>query len=208
MTVRNFKGFPSLQEVECWGRKVEPEAKLLSLRMYTILDKSVLAYVNILTLECLTFSEFSSCVLNSTDTHQSRLRVLVSDLKAGESRDYGCEVSTLKSLEGTKTTLWTISVTRERKWSLFARSQVGAYLYQLFWERPCVRMYLGCVWILVNLLDLLFNLAPPPPPSLSLFLCLSVSLCVSVSACLPACLPACLSVCLSVSLSLSRPQQC
>ena len=165
MAVRNFKGFPSLQEVECWGRKVEPEAKLLSLRMYTTSDGSVLAYVNILTLECLTFSEFSSCVLNSTDSHQSRLRVLVSDLEAGQSRDYGCEVSTLKSLEGAKTTLWTISVTRERKWSIFVHSLVVLSLPVVLGESS---VYVQNVVVLGSRQLPRFVVYPPPPPPIRL----------------------------------------
>ena len=112
MTSRDFKGIPSLQEVECLGGSLKPELKLLSLKIYTVTDSAVLASLNVLTRACLTYADFSSCYVNTSDTHKSRLRVLVPDLREGESREYGCKVNALTSEGDTKVSTWSIFVTR------------------------------------------------------------------------------------------------
>ena len=86
MTSRDFKGIPSLQEVECKGENLKPDVKLLSLKMYRVSDNTVLASRNVFKNSCLTEDDFSSCFVDTRDTHQSKLRVLVDDLEAGESR--------------------------------------------------------------------------------------------------------------------------
>ena len=120
MAVRNFKGFQSLQEVECWAGHLETEMKLLSLKMYTISDNSVLAYLNTLTNECVTYGEYASCFIDTISTRQSRLRVLVADLEEGESRGYGCKASVFRSGEEARTSSWSIFVQRkgEYTWSI------------------------------------------------------------------------------------------
>ena len=113
---RDFKGFPSLKEVECWGGSLEPEVKLLSLQLYSLPERTVLASLNVLTKNCVTFGEYSSCVINSDDTHKSRLRILVYDLVEGEGKEFGCTANSLKSLGNTKTLNWSIRVTRKSEW--------------------------------------------------------------------------------------------
>ena len=112
MKVQTFRGFPSLQEVECWAGHLEAEVKLLSLKLYNVADDTLLAYLNTLTNECMTFLEYSSCDIDTSDTRQSRLRVLVADLKEGESRTYGCKTSSFRSTEEAKTSTWSIVVRR------------------------------------------------------------------------------------------------
>ncbi|KAK7488928.1 hypothetical protein BaRGS_00019885, partial [Batillaria attramentaria] len=90
ISVRDYRGIPSIQEVECWGGTLEAEVILFSLKMFTIPDKSVLAVARPTTNDCMTFSEFSSCAIDASDTRKSRLRVLAADLEEGESRTYGC----------------------------------------------------------------------------------------------------------------------
>ena len=115
MVSRNFKGISSLQEVECLGASLNPDVKLLSLRMFSVPDNFVLASLNVFTNSCVTFGDYSSCAIDSSDTHRSRLRVLVFDLDAGESRQYGCKASTISSLGEPKTVTWSIMVTHESK---------------------------------------------------------------------------------------------
>ena len=112
MTSRDFKGLPSLQEVECLGSSLRPEVNLLSLKIYAVRNNKVLASLNVLKNTCLTFSALSSCYVNTSDTHRSRLRVLVPDLDEGESREFGCRVSALDSGGDPKVSTWSISVSR------------------------------------------------------------------------------------------------
>ena len=108
MVTRNFKGFSSIQEVECLGRGLKPEVKLLSLRLFRSSDRFVLASLNVFANNCLTYTDYSSCVVNTTDTHKSRARVLVYDLEEGQSREYRCTATVVES-EG---------VARELNWSV------------------------------------------------------------------------------------------
>ena len=113
MTVRNFKGFHSLREVECSARNVKMELKVFSLKMFSIPDNVVLATANPVTSECVTFANYSSCSVDRTDTRSSKLRVLVSDLRQGEVRRYGCRVNSFDSFGDTVTSTWSVSVERE-----------------------------------------------------------------------------------------------
>lgn len=115
MTVRTFRGIPDLQEVECSGGHLDSDVNILFLKLMEESNSSILAYANPMKKECLTFGEFSSCFLDTTDTRKSRLRVLVSDLAVGQTRMYGCVVSSWKSLGVTETLKWSIAVTGQRK---------------------------------------------------------------------------------------------
>ena len=119
MSVRTFKGISSLQEVECWGGHLDPDVKLLSLKMYTVPQQKVLAYLFLVSSECMTYSEYSSCFIDESDPKRSRLRVLVSDLAEGEKRIYGCEADRVKYLERTKTSVWSILLERNSEYSYF-----------------------------------------------------------------------------------------
>ena len=112
MAVRNFKGFPSLQEVECRAGHLEGGVKVLSLKLYAVGDDSVLAYLNTYSNECITHGEYSSCFIDVTDSRHSRLKVLLADLEEGESRGYGCKASIFRSGEEARTSTWSIIVTR------------------------------------------------------------------------------------------------
>lgn len=112
MTARDFKGIPSIQEVECWGEGLKPEVKLLSLKLYRVSDNYELGSLNILTKNCLTHSEYSSCYVNSSDTHKSRLRVLVPDLKEEENREYECKALALGPSGDGEEVVWSIMVMR------------------------------------------------------------------------------------------------
>ena len=112
MTARDFKGIPSIQEVECWGHGLKPEVKLMSLKLFRRTDNTVLASLNVFTNTCLTYSDFSSCFVSNSDTHKSRLKVLVYDLEEGESRRYGCKLTVLDSEGDASDMKWSIVVTR------------------------------------------------------------------------------------------------
>ena len=115
MVTRDFKGFPSIQEVECWGNGLNPEVKLLSLRLYRTSDNFVLASLNVFADSCLTYTDYSSCSVNTRDTHQSRVRVLVSDLEEGDSRRYGCKANVVGSDGEPSKVVWSTVVRRRSK---------------------------------------------------------------------------------------------
>ena len=153
MVSRVFKGIPSLQEVECSGRSLEPEMKLLSLQIHRLSDSKALASLNIYLNACVTLGDFSSCLIDSVDTHNSRLMVLVDDLSEGERRGYGCTVVTVKSFGTPRTSNWTLYIKRNSK----------CFCY--------------CLFIVVNcfqLTELLMRTPLPVPLSSRVFVCMCV----------------------------------
>ena len=135
MTSRIFKDIPSLQEVECSGGSLKPEVTLLSLQMHRLSDSKTLASLNVFLNTCVTLSSYSSCVIDSGDTHKSRLRVLVDDLAEGESRGYGCTVNTVKSVGNPVTLNWTIHIRRNSK---CGRSNIDVFVTVCPAKIPCV----------------------------------------------------------------------
>ena len=117
MAFRDFQGFPSIQEVECTGDSLRPEVKLISLMMYTVPENKVIASLNVMANNCLTHHEYASCVVNTVDTHRSRLSVLEHGLEAGERKVFGCEVNTVNARGKTNTTTWSLLVTRRREYT-------------------------------------------------------------------------------------------
>lgn len=108
--MRNYRGIPSLQELECSGGNLKAEVKLLSLRLFKSTNRSIMAHVNPFTNECITFEEFSSCAIDTTDTRRTKLRMLVSDLQEEESRVYGCTANVFETLGDTQTLQWFITI--------------------------------------------------------------------------------------------------
>ena len=115
MSTKEFKGISSIQEVECWGAGLKPEMKLMSLKLFKTQDSSVLASLNVFSSTCLTYADFSSCFVDSLDTHKSRLRVLVYDLEEGESREYGCTALALRTTGDASEFTWSVLVTHKSK---------------------------------------------------------------------------------------------
>lgn len=118
MTVRDFLGFPSLQEVECSGRNLKAEVNLLSLTLFKKTDGSVLATLNTFIKNCKTFSEYSSCGLNTGDTKQSLVKTLIADLDQGGRVLLGCNATSFLENGHPRVHTWSIAVYRQRKWSL------------------------------------------------------------------------------------------
>lgn len=115
LSFRDFRGIYSIQEVECWGGFLPAEVSVFSLRLFKGDDNKELAYVNPYTGECVTFHEFSSCRVDSSNTRNSRVRTLVADLEDGHSTVLGCNVTYFKSRENTQTVTWKVQVTVKRK---------------------------------------------------------------------------------------------
>ena len=128
MTSRDFRGISSIQEVECWGGNINSDVKLMSLQMYKLPESTVLASLNVYTNNCMTFGDYSSCVIHPSDKHRSRIRILVHDLEEGESREYGCSANTLNSLGNSVIRNWKLRIIRVSKWEVLRHSNI--YLHQ------------------------------------------------------------------------------
>ena len=110
MTSQLFKGIPSLQEVRCSGASLEPEVKLLSLQMRRLSDNRALASLNVISNNCVTLRDYSSCFIDKYDSRRSELRILVFDLVEGERRVYACDIHTIDSFGIPKSSQWKITV--------------------------------------------------------------------------------------------------
>jgi hypothetical protein len=97
MTSRNFRGFHSIQEVECSGVTLDPTVKLISLKLVKLPESDVLGSLNVIGNTCLTYGDYSSCIVYPDESHRSKLRVLVHDLSEGESREFGCTANTVNT---------------------------------------------------------------------------------------------------------------
>lgn len=116
MLARDFRGIPSIQEVECWGGNLGSDVKLISLQLFKLPESSVLASLNAISNNCMTFGEFSSCRIHPADTHKSRLRILVHDLEEGENREYGCTANTVNPLGNAVFRNWKLTVKRSSEY--------------------------------------------------------------------------------------------
>ena len=115
MTVRDFLGFPSLQEVQCSGESLKTDVDLLSLTLFKMSDNSILGIINPLKNTCKTFSEFSSCEINVGDTRKSLVRTLVADLEEGDTTRLGCNVTSFLENGHAQMYSWSASVHRKSK---------------------------------------------------------------------------------------------
>ncbi|KAL8615871.1 hypothetical protein ACOMHN_058938 [Nucella lapillus] len=112
LEVHQFRGFPSLQEVECSGRELGAEVDLLSLSIYRVGEQGSLGTLHVIKNSCFTQSQYASCSLSPEDSRQSSVRVLVADLKDGESRQYGCEAVVINAKGKTNASVWIAAVRR------------------------------------------------------------------------------------------------
>ena len=95
-----------------------PEVDVMSLSLFRTENKFVLATLNAFKNSCFTHTDFSSCYIDVSDSRKSRLRILVSDLEEGESREYGCKANIINTRGETKSRNWSILVSRESKYGL------------------------------------------------------------------------------------------
>ena len=99
--------------MECWGEYLNSDVKLISLQLFKLPESVVLASVNLLTNNCMTYGEFASCKVNPSNAHDSRLRILVHDLEEGEIREYGCTANTVNPQGNSVYKNWKILLRRD-----------------------------------------------------------------------------------------------
>ncbi|KAL8563675.1 hypothetical protein ACOMHN_035409 [Nucella lapillus] len=108
-------GFPGIQSVECSGRTLPSDSDLLSMVLFQRSRSQPLAIVNLRKKSCTTSNIFVACHLDDSDSRRSVVRALVSDLLEGQSRVYGCNVTSLVSNVGQVRLLsWSLLVRRPR----------------------------------------------------------------------------------------------
>lgn len=117
MTVGDFLGFPSLQEVRCSGTSIQTQVEVMSLELFQPHNDKVLAIIFPIRNTCKTFTAYSSCSVDTGDTRKSSVRTLVSDLEEGETTRLGCNVTTLRGDGHAQMFSWFISVHRKRKFN-------------------------------------------------------------------------------------------
>ena len=115
MTSRDFRGIPSIQEVECWGGLLNSDVKLISLQLFRLPESTVLASLNVIANNCMTYTEFSSCFVQPNDTHKSRVRILVHELEEGYSREYGCTANAVNPQGNVIFLNWKLLIKRKSK---------------------------------------------------------------------------------------------
>lgn len=115
LIMREFKGEASILEVECSGNMLSTGVDVFQIVLYTVAENTLTAYVNPLKHECLTSSSFSSCQIDPKDSRNTKLRTLVTDLKAKETRAYGCNITSSKAGGRVGETSWVVNVGVMRK---------------------------------------------------------------------------------------------
>ena len=119
MSVSDFQGVPSIQEVECSGSGLTPNFDFLSMSLFTVRDDQSIAFVNFASKECSTFVGFSACIIQEKDSHKTHLKSLVLDLNPGQGRRYGCNVTVANARGKTEILQWFLEVVERREyWSV------------------------------------------------------------------------------------------
>jgi hypothetical protein len=134
--VRNFRGFPSLKEVECSGASLPAEVTLLtSLTLFRHSNNEVFVYLNSVKQECETFTQYSSCSVGDSDFKKSSVRTLLSELREEETVQIGCNVTALRGRGHAPIFLtWNIHVYREsRKIKFYCVCLMFSFVFT-FWD--------------------------------------------------------------------------
>lgn len=108
MRVGAFQGVPYIREVSCSGATLDSDANVFSMALYE--KGRQLAQVNVMTNECTTSGRFSSCDINTRDSRRSVLKTLLIDLSEEETKEFVCELNSLKTGGRPTLTVWNLEV--------------------------------------------------------------------------------------------------
>ena len=136
LRARSFYGLRHITEVECSGDGLPASADLLSIVLYDADTNRVLASVNYAERKCVTSGGFTSCLVDSVNSRNTRVRMLIDDLRAEEVRTYGCDVSIFKAGERSTYVSWSLAVERPSK---LRRPLVTCiyFIYTCHWMKNC-----------------------------------------------------------------------
>ena len=154
--MRGFQSIPHVLEVRCSGEALDTNADLLTLRLYTTPDTEMLASVNLRKFKCMSSSSFASCDVNERDSRRTSLNVLVTDLKEGESRSFGCTAG-YEADGWIESKSWTLEAKRNSEcgvsvvwcgvvWCGVVWYDVGGCVWLCFGEYNYIQLEEGCAW--------------------------------------------------------------
>ena len=109
MTVGAFRGYPSLQELQCSGENLPAGSDLVYMVLFKQATGKILAFINLRKGECSTAEDYVSCDVDSDDTRRSRLRVLLTDVDSSATA-FGCNVTVIGPGGMLKTLSWWLAV--------------------------------------------------------------------------------------------------
>ena len=78
-------------------------------------NSNIVASMDLIDGECYTSDSFSSCDIRARDAKGSAVKTLVMGLREGESRRFGCEVSSRRTGGRTQVYSWFVDVRRNRE---------------------------------------------------------------------------------------------
>lgn len=134
LTSRPFQGFTAIQSVECTGATLPGDWDLLSMVLYRVSSSELLAIANLRKRSCSTSQTFIACHIDESDSRGSKIKALISDLTEGQSRAYGCNLTSLSSAGQSSIVSWSLVVTRPSKYTdigFFGHSGLLFFFYCL-----------------------------------------------------------------------------
>ena len=103
--------------MECTGATLPADTDLLSMVLYQVSSAKLLAIANLRKRSCSTSQTFIACHIDESDSRRSKIKALISDLTEGQSRAYGCNLTSLNSAGQSSIVSWSLVVTRSSKYS-------------------------------------------------------------------------------------------
>ena len=112
LTSRPFHGFHNIRVLECTGRGLDAGVDVMSMVLFALARDRVVASVYTLKGQCSTSeASFASCRVDAGgDSRGTTLRALVTDLLEGQTRAYGCNVTSFRSGGRVEAVTWSLLV--------------------------------------------------------------------------------------------------
>ena len=108
----SFYGLPGIVEVECSGDSLSSNIDVFLMALFTLPQDDIIASVNLRNGKCTTSRSFSSCTINKKHSRRSKLKTLVTDMKDGDRKWFGCNISGSDSAGRAVFSLWATAVTK------------------------------------------------------------------------------------------------
>lgn len=109
----------TILQVQCSGETLDADENLLSMALYTLADEVVVVSVDLSSQECTTRGAFSACIIDKQDSRRTAIRTLVQDLPQDGSREYGCDVTSVKPGGRTRIQTWSYTLHNESMYMAF-----------------------------------------------------------------------------------------
>lgn len=110
----SFRGISTLHELQCSAETLASDLALMGITVFIERNNKIIAYINVRDNECSTSDVYSACVVDKSDFRKSKLITLVADISTGETRSYGCNLTSFRNGQG-HTVTWFISVHQASK---------------------------------------------------------------------------------------------